>query len=163
MKKLSFIVFSCMFFISVLGYSQTSDCEGMSKEVDEFDGKITLRADVTPISSKNIVTLIKIKKNENITYYLSMNIAASDIYTGKGVYIILNNGEKIAKPSQKVDYRLLGSQFYSKTFIRLTDEDLALLKESGIKKFKLYILTGEFSEKESDKSKELINCLIAAE
>ena len=161
MKKVLLII--SIGLISILGHSQTSDCKSISKEVDEFDGKITFRAEVTPISSKNMVSFIKYKNNETVRFYLSMYIAESDIYTGKGAYIILNNGEKIIKPSQKVGYKLLGSQFYTKAFIRLTDEDLALLKESGIKKFKLYISTGEFSDKDSDKSKELINCLISAE
>jgi hypothetical protein len=149
--------------ISILGYSQTSDCKSISKEVDEFDGKITFRADVTPFASKNMVSFVKFKYEDSERYYLSMYIAEPDIYTGKGAYIILNNGEKISKPSEKVDYKLLGSQFYTRAYIRLTEEDIVLLKESGIKKFKLYISTGELNDKDSEKSKEIINCLIKAE
>lgn len=161
MKKVLLIILIGL--IPIFGNSQTSDCKSISKEVDEFDGKITFRAEVTSISSKNIVSFIKYKDSDNVRYYLTIHIAESDIYTGTGAYIILNNGEKISKPSEKVDYKLMGSQFYTKAFIRLTDEDLALLKESGIRKFKLYISTGELSDKDSEKSKELINCLIAAE
>ncbi|EKT4520734.1 hypothetical protein JE950_002392 [Flavobacterium psychrophilum] len=86
-------------------------------------------------------------------------IKESNIYMGNGVTIILKNGKKINKPNEKVESSYIGSNFYSKAFISLSKTDIALLKESGISKYKLYISTGDIS-KQSDKIKELFNCLL---
>ena len=96
-----------------------------------------------------------------IKYYLSIWIKETGIYTGTGVSIILKNEKKINKPSAKVEYSYAGSSFYTTTFIQLTNEDIALLKQSGIAKYKLYISTGEITDY-SDLSKDLFNCLVKA-
>jgi hypothetical protein len=132
------------------------DCSRVTKTVDEFSGEITYEARIT-----DDVNFLKIKKNGVIKYYLSIWIKETGIYTGTGVSIILKNGKKINKPSAKVEYNYAGSSFYTTTFIQLTNEDIALLKQSGIEKFKLYISTGEITDY-SDLSKDLFNCLVKA-
>lgn len=149
--------------ITTFCFSQSNNCDGISKKVDEFDGKITFRADVTPLYGENLISYMKIKRSDDVKYYLSIYIRESDIYTGTGVYLILGNGEKIVKPNEKVDYTLISNHFYTRALIQLTDDDIKLLKESGLKKFKIYISTGELSDILSEKSKALINCLIISE
>jgi|GEM_PF-2423432 hypothetical protein len=132
------------------------DCSGVTKTVDEFSGEITFEARIT-----DDVNFLKIKKSGVIKYYLSIWIKETGIYTGTGVSIILKNEKKINKPSAKVEYSYAGSSFYTTTFIQLTNEDIALLKQSGIAKYKLYISTGEITDY-SDLSKDLFNCLVKA-
>jgi len=162
MKKVLLIIFIGM--LPILGISQTTKCKDITKKIDDFNGEISFNAKVSSLSkSPYDISFIKIKDKDIIQYYLSIYIASYGIHTGEGVYIILENGEKISKPNEKVGYELIGSFFYTTAFMQLTDLDITLLKESGIKKFKLYITDAEISDKLTKKSKELLNCLVVVE
>ena len=164
MKK--YILIPILLFLVTISFAQTADsttqkidsidCSGVTKTVDEFSGEITFEARIT-----DDINFLKIKKGGVIKYYLSIWIKETGIYTGTGVSIILKNGKKINKPSAKVEYSYAGSSFYTTTFIQLIADDIALLKQSGIEKYKLYISTGEISDY-SNLSKDLFNCLIKA-
>lgn len=162
MKK---IILSFVFFLTItisLGQKTEStkidsiDCSGITKIIDEFSGEITFEARIT-----DDVNFLKIKKGNVIKYYLSIWIKETGIYTGNGVSIILKNEKKINKPNAKVEYNYVGGNFYTTTFIQLTTEDITLLKQSGITKYKLYISTGEITDY-SDFSKDIFNCLVKA-
>lgn len=164
MKK--YILITILLFTVTMSFAQTAvsvtpkidsiDCGKVTKTVDEFTGEITFEAKIT-----DDVKFLKIKKGGVTRYYLDIWIEESGIYTGTGVSIILKNGKKINKPSAKVEYSYVSNSFYTTTFIYLTKDDIALLKQSGIEKYKLYISTGEISEY-SNLSKDLFNCLIKA-
>lgn len=130
--------------------------DDLEKEVDEFSGEVTYTAPVT-----TDVSFIKVINKKSIIYYLSLYVESSGIYPGKGVSILLKNGKKIIKPHEKVETSYISGSFYSKAFFRLNSKDIILLKQSGIKKFKLYISTGHIVNY-SDRSKNLFNCLINA-
>ena len=123
----------------------------LNRIIDEFTGDVTyyVNSDVsfTKVISKGISKL-----------YLSIWIKEDDIYTGKGVILILENGKKINKPNENVEYTYSSGSFYATTFIQLTNQDILLLKESGISKFKLYILDGYTNF--SKETCEQFNCLI---
>ena len=164
MKK--YILITILLFTVTMSFAQTAvsvttkidsiDCSKVTKTVDEFTGEITFEAKIT-----DDVKFFKIKKGGVTRYYLDIWIEESGIYTGTGVSIILKNGKKINKPSAKVEYSYVSNSFYTTTFIYLTKDDIALLKQSEIEKYKLYISTGEISEY-SNLSKDLFNCLIKA-
>ncbi|MCX6234789.1 MAG: hypothetical protein NT175_08705 [Bacteroidetes bacterium] len=168
MRKNVFIIM--LFCFPVFSFSQTTDtliqkaesinCDGVTKTVDEFTGEKTFEFHIDA-DDGSIVSFSKIINKGVTAYYLSIWIKESGIYTGTGVNLILKNGKKINKPNEKVDYSYAGSSFYTTTFIRLTSADIALLKQSGIEKYKLYISTGQISDK-SDISKDLFNCLLKA-
>jgi len=133
------------------------DCTGLvTKTVDEFNGEIEYKVRIT-----EDVKFLKYNESGVIRYYLSIWIKETGIYKGTGVCIILENGKKINKPSAKVESKYVGRSFYTTSFIRLTNEDIALLKQSGIEKYKLYISTGEIKDY-SYLSKYLFNCLVKA-
>jgi len=168
MKK--YIPILLLLSLSTISFSQTADsltkktdsldCSSVTKTVDEFTGEITFEARITADDGGD-VSFLKIKKGGVTIYYLSIWIKETGIYTGTGVTIILKNGKKISKPSAKVDYSYAGSSFYTTAFIKLTADDIALLKQSGIEKYKLYISTGEISPY-SDLSKDFFNCIVKA-
>ncbi len=104
------------------------------------------------------IRYIKVKNKGTVIYYLSVySNTGSSIYTGKGVSLILSNGQIISFPSEEVDYSYIGSNFYSKCFIRLSEENIQLLKLNGIKYYKLYIIEG--SPKKYDRVKMTFNSL----
>jgi len=162
------ILFSTLILFSIPSFSQdldsvfTSlnalDCSSITKETDDFSGEITYTAKIDA-NNNGDVSYIKVIKGKSITYYLSIWIKENGIYTGAGVSIILKNGKTINKPNEKVDYSYAGSNFYTTAFIRLNATDIALLKQSGISKYKLYISKGEIEE-QSDLAKDYFNCLV---
>ena len=69
--------------------------------------------------------------------------------------LLFNDGKKIVKPSQKVDYDLVGSQFYTTAFIPLLLNEVKLLTNYNEMKYKLYVSTGGM-----EYSSDIIKCLI---
>ncbi|EMY3585052.1 hypothetical protein [Flavobacterium psychrophilum] len=135
-----------------------NNCDIIKKNIDEFNGEKSFEFSLVSNDGSDVSVIKVINKGISI-YYLSIMIKESNIYMGNGVTIILKNGKKINKPNEKVESSYIGSNFYSKAFISLSKTDIALLKESGISKYKLYISTGDISQ-QSDKIKELFNCLL---
>lgn len=166
MKKIALIIL--MFYLSISSFSQTTDslvsrndsedCERITKTVDEFTGEIKFEFSITDDNGGD-VNFLKIIRGGSTVYYLSIYIKEAGIYTGTGVILILKNGKKINKPNAKVDYSYAGSSFYTTTFIRLGAEDIALLKQSSIEKYKLYISSSSITENPYA-SKDLFNCLL---
>jgi hypothetical protein len=91
-----------------------------------------------------------------------MKIRVSGVYYGEGVTIILKNGTRINKPLEKVESYYLGGEFYLRSFMSLSLEDIELLKKSGISKYKLYISKDELPVEFTSKCKDLFNCLVKA-
>lgn len=155
-----------MSYLSVIGSVATNQPDTLKKPnkdslsckleriVDEFDGKVTYNIE----DEGGEISFIKIIRKGLPIYYLRIWIKEDDIYTGKGVTLILEDGKKISKPMAEVDYELSGDSFYATTFIQLTPQDIALLKQSGIQKYRLYIVDGYTSY--SRQTKDLFNCLI---
>lgn len=118
--------------------TKKNPCYGIERKLDEFTGEISMHFN----DKGGELTFHKYIKDGIIDYYLSIRIKESSIYTGEGVYLILRNGKKISKPNEEVDYDYLGGDFYTDVFCELSKEDIEMLKESPIEKYKAYILTG---------------------
>jgi hypothetical protein len=164
MKKI--LLITIIIFMETISHAQSLDslakendnidCSSLKKTIDEFTDVITYKAKIS-----NEVDFLKIIKDGVSNYYLSIWIKEPGIYTGKGVNLILKNGEKLNKPDAEVGYSYAGGNFYTTTFIKLNKDDIALLKQSGIEKYKVYISTGKISDS-TDFPKNLFNCLIKA-
>lgn len=112
-------------------------CDYISKKVDEFTGEKTFKLKIN-----DDVTFLKCIENNTTSYYLSIYIKEVGIYTGKGVILLLANGQKINKPNEEVECTYMSSSFYTKSFIKLTNSDLQLLKNNALQKYKLYVSEG---------------------
>lgn len=134
--------------------SKKDPCSNIKRNVDEFTGEISMQFN----DKGGELTFLKYIKDGVTDYYLSIRIKESSIYTGEGVYLILSNGKKISKPNEKVDYDYLGGDFYTDVFCELSKEDIEMLKESPIVKYKAYILTGSTEYYEETHAKFL--CLL---
>jgi len=158
------ILLSTLVLFSLNSFSQnpdstnTVDCSVITKEKDDFSGEMTYTARID-VENDGDVSFIKVIKGKSVVYYLSIWVKESGIYTGEGVSIILKNGKRINKPNEKVDYSYTAGDFYTTAFMRLTPNDISLLKQSGISKYKLYISQGELLDK-SNLSKDYFNCLL---
>ena len=143
MKKI--LLFEIIIFIETISYAQSLDsllkennidCSSLEKTIDEFTDAITYKAEIS-----NEVDFFKIINDGVSNYYLNIWIKESGIYTGKGVYIILKNGKKLNKPDAEVGYRYTSGNFYATAFIKLTKDDIVLLKQSGIEKYQIAQIT----------------------
>lgn len=126
----------------------------LKRDFDEFNSEVSYRIE----DEGGEVTFIKVIRNNVAEYYLQIYIQESGPYNGVGVVLILENGQKINKPTAKVEYTYMSGEFYSKTFLKLNANDIALLKDSGIKKYKLYVSKGETAF--SKETCRLFNCLL---
>jgi hypothetical protein len=155
MKKLFLAV------LTVLAFTVTNaqnNCSDIEKSVSEFTGKISYRID---ISENPIMVSINRSIRKHRDYiFLMIYIPEGGIYTGNGVYMILKDGQIISRPEEEVGYSLIGSQFYTSELITLTEEDIEKMTVSGLKKFKLYLSTGELTDKQSDKFSEYLKCIV---
>lgn len=138
-------------------------CEILQKEVDEFTGKTTIS-----YNANNSVYFTKIIYNNISRYYLiifsEITIPASQYFeNNKGVILLFKNGQKINKPTIKIDYKTIEYIDFGKyirvtasAFVGLTENEFKLFIQSDIVKYRLYIYDGECSYN-TDSIKCLIN------
>ncbi len=159
MKKIYLIALLsiCLKSISI-GQTKDSIVEAcdLNREVDQFTEKVTYNI----ADAGGDISYVKVIEKGVPRYYLSIWKKESGIYTGKGVILILENGKKIEKPNETVDYTYSSGDFYTKIFMKLNTNDIALLKESGIAKFKIYITEGFTNS--AKETTILFNCLVKA-
>jgi hypothetical protein len=161
MKKIIIAVFVLFIVISNL-FAQCDEFSGRGwiKKTDEFTGETTIRG-MLMIDNGMLGYSKIIYADSTISYFSNIYTKVEQpIYGGKGVYLLLKNGKKISKPEGKVSVEYMSTNYYIRGFIMLTDDDLELLTDSGIEKFKLYITTGMITD--TDKIKRLCNCVVNA-
>jgi hypothetical protein len=129
-------------------------CNQISQKVDKFDGVITLNSPY-----EEPISFTKKIKGTDTTIYCSISISRNEIYTGKGLIILLNDGNKIERPEEKVDYKLNSSSngFEHSVFFRLSKEEILKLKTSEITDVKMYVL--DFTIANGNTIKEYLNCI----
>ncbi|MGB1218367.1 MAG: hypothetical protein ACPG4W_01165 [Flavobacteriales bacterium] len=139
MKKLGLVIFFAVFSVSQIAFAQEIKkiekyCKKIDVEVDKFNGETKYQ---TPLLKQIGFTKI-IKDGEEIVY-MSIRTIGSTPSTGKGVIILLDNGEKIEK-NVDTDVRVnSNAQFEHSAFFRLTKSDIELLKKHNITDTRLYI------------------------
>ena len=132
----------------------------LSRKVDDFNGQVMITTSIRNWNWDRI-SFSKFIEKKNIKYYLSIDVKTKDIYYGKGVFFILKNGKRINKPNQKIESDYSDGNFFCTAFIALTNQDMKLFSESGIEKYKVYFLTGNFME-QSNVLREMASCILNA-
>ena len=96
------------------------------------------------------------------TYYLALEIPSSTPTHNKGVIIILNNGSRINRPLEKVTTRVRETEsdepYMVRSFMRLKQTDISLLKSSPIKEFELF--ADQAYSVQSEKVYQMFLCLL---
>ena len=135
-------------------------CPLIEDEYDEIDKTKDFK---TPSSFNDVLfraVFIKSVKKGIGTYYLSLKtIGNIPLANEKGLTIVLVNGKMIRKPAAVVETDVNSDGDYVRSsFINLTPVDIALLKTSPIKKFRLYIDDEEVEQ--GDVLHKLFLCLL---
>lgn len=132
-------------------------CKKMEVKKDKFEDKTTT---YTPYSSG--ISFMKVASNGQKSIYLSINETGSTVLVNKkGLYLLLENDKKISRPETKIDVKVnkSGSGYIYNAFIRLTDEEIELLKENRITDNRLYIFDGTVKKDSADKIIGFLKCL----
>ncbi len=130
-------------------------CKKIKIETDKFTGETKSNTDYS-----EGISILKVEKDKTITIYLSINTTGSTLNVGKeGLILLLENNKRIEKPEARIDAKVntSGKGYVYNAFVRLTPEDIKLLKENNITDARLYIYDSII--KKGFKIKEYLKCL----
>jgi hypothetical protein len=155
-----------VFLITLKINAQATDsslCENLTRTYDEFEKETTF---FTPESSFNNgvpnCSLMKVVSKKGTFYYLSLYSPGYTFNVGeRGCKIILNNGQLLTYPSEKVDVEYKDGRYTYSCFIALTSDKVQLLKKTGINKWKLYIYENELTQEQSELFRNYVNCILS--
>lgn len=112
-----------------------SNCLGIYKKVDKFDGTITF---YSPIH--NQIKLIKIIKDNNVFYYMRLTCLGSTMNVMKrGVTILFENDLRIDRPEIEIDVDYVSGGYSYSAFIDLSTDEMNMIANNQMTDFKLYI------------------------
>lgn len=148
--------------LSVVGGLKFPDkywCNKLTIVKDKFEDKTSY---YSPQESGFIV--IKIVTNDRITYYLDVETGGHTVnVSGKGLYILFEDGSKISKPQAEIDVKV-GNKYtpyiYS-AFIELSKEDLEIMKTKKITDKRLYIYDGTVNPEAANLIQEYTKCIVS--
>jgi len=132
-------------------------CDDLTSETDKFTAEVK-----TMVPYKDGVSFIRIEKDGKRTIYLIVNQIGSTLNLGQGLILLLENGKKIERSTEKIDVKVnsgyTGATGYVySAFVELTQDDIKLLSENIITDKRLYIHDGVV--KNGNKIKEYLKCL----
>lgn len=136
--------------------SEINYCEEITNEKDKFTGEITYR---TPHGNLGLY-IVKYVKSGVVDYYLSVYVGGSTLNTNeKGVYILFDNGKKIIRNNEHIDVSYGDEGWMYNGFIKLTKENITLLKNNLITDVKLFIYDKEIDNKSANNIRQYMKCL----
>lgn len=121
----------------------------ISRDVDDFTGEVKIGS---PLLDK--VRVVKIINKGISEYYLILRTSGSTLNVSKkGVIILFEDGSKLQKPELKVNASSSsGYGWEYSAYLKLTQNDIEILKKKNISKFRLYIYDDTVNV---EKSKEI--------
>lgn len=141
-----------------LQYPKGFLCNKIKIEKDKFTDKIIYRTPLERLDEAIIIS--KIIENKIVKIYMSISITALTLnLSGKGVILLLSNGEKIERIDAKVTpvvYDL--NQYLYSSSIQLSDREIELLTSNEITDIRLHIHDKEIMN--GKKYLEYLKCLI---
>jgi hypothetical protein len=132
------------------------ECDEIITAYDKFENDSTYKT-----SYAYDVQFLKHVNNNQETFYLSLRtIGHTVVVDGKGVIILLANNKRIERKDVDIEVRVDGDANYEySAFIRLTSEELSLLRENEITDYRLYIYDTAVAKSLGLKLRGWLNCL----
>ena len=137
-------------------------CKWITKEKDKFSDEITYTSPIGSFSGIEPVRIMRVVEDSLDFTYLSLSVNGEIIeYDGKGVTILLDNGDKMSWDDTKIDidYDVDNYNYEYSCFISLNREEIELLKKHNITDYKLYIFEKRISSKKGKKYRSYIECI----
>ncbi|WP_172919497.1 hypothetical protein [Capnocytophaga canis] len=134
-------------------------CKKIEKEVDKFTKETKFYSDF-----EDGIYFVKTTKNNISKIYMEVRVnGGSSLSVGKkGLILLFENGQKIQKPTAKieVDANGTGSSYVYSTFVELTKNDINIFKNNELTDVRLYIYDNSIDN--GKKLSELLKCIIKA-
>lgn len=148
MKKL---LLAIVLLVSVTSFAQQKTLEDYLYKTDKYTGEKYYYSNDIGDKIKLIKGTTPNKKDMNalaVTVY--GNISE---YSGKGLFILFENGQKIIRPDEDVDckYSSSNDKYQYTVYLFPTDEEIEKIKSSKITEIKLYIFEDTVSDKIASK------------
>lgn len=130
-------------------------CREIKMNVDKFTNDTTYST-----KASDGIIFYKMKKGENIFYFLSSNLVGSTLnLREKGLILLFENNKRIDKPDVILDVESSsGSGWVYRAFVRLTNEDISLITNNVITDKRHYIY--DASVKNGKTLSEYLKCLL---
>lgn len=146
-------------FLTSVNINKDYFCNKLESKKDDFTGETKIQ---NPISLTTKEYIYKNINQSDTTYYLSFETTGvgEPIVDGKGVIILFENGSKLEKPNEEIDVKVGQKDYVYSCFIKLTKQDLDLLRKNNISKYRLYIFDAKLSQYESIRLQNYIDCII---
>jgi hypothetical protein len=133
-------------------------CDKLESKKDDFSGEITIQNPYSLTTEEYIYK--KINKSDT-TYYLSLKAHGSTITVdGTGVIILFEDGSKLEKPDEKIDVKVGQKDYDYSCFIRLSKDDIQLLRKNKISKDRLYIYDTNLSSFSAESLVKFTTCIV---
>ena len=147
-------------FLTSVNINKDYFCNKLESKKDDFTGETKIQ---NPISLTTKEYIYKNINQSDTSYYLSFETTGvgEPIVDGKGVIILFENGSKLEKPNEVIDVKVGQKDYVYSCFIRLTKQDLELLRKNNISKYRLYIFDAKLSQYESIRLQNYIDCIIS--
>lgn len=145
-------------FLTNVTLSKEYFCNKLESKKDDFTGEVKIQ---NPYSSTTKEYIYKMINKSDTIYYLSLKAYGSTATVdGKGVIILFDDGSKLEKPDEKIDVKVGQKDYDYSCFIRLTKEDIQLLRKNKISKYRLYIYDTNVSSFSAESLVNYTNCII---
>ncbi len=133
-------------------------CNKLESKKDDFSDEIKVQ---NPFSLSTKEYIHKIINKSDTTYYLSLKAYGSTVTVdGKGVVVLFEDGTKLEKPDEKIDVTAGQKDFDYSCFIRLSKDDIQLLRKTKITKYRLYIYDTNVSPFAAESLVKYTNCIV---
>jgi len=145
--------------IPFLSITQSSlYCDDISLEIDKFD-----KSKYYESPRRNVRVAKYITTSGTVAYLLCLRATSDFITEGKGVWIILDNGQLINKPDAEVKVKKIDGEdgYYNYGFIYMdqNSSDLEVFLNHSITDYKVYV--HEVLNINGTKYKEYFKCLVS--
>lgn len=148
------------FLLNIVGGLTPPDgflCNRLVPEKDKFSAKLTT---YTPENFE--YTLSKIEENNESRLYLTLQSYGTTLNINKsGLKILFSDGTVMEKPNEKINFKnATGTKGWTYTcFLKLTKEDIEILKNKTITDYSLYIYERKLKDNNAFELKEYLKCL----
>ncbi len=146
-------------FLTKKQFKKEDFCSKIKIDKDDFTDKVDYATPFEKDGTSNI-RISKVVEGDEVFFYLYLTTIGSTANVGiEGVILLLDDKTKIEKPSTEIDVDVSKYGYNYSALLSLNKEEIEILKNKEIDKFRLYIYDKDLSSGMSKKIKMYMQCL----
>ncbi len=136
------------------------DCSKTERKIDEFTEQVYINSPLINRGGMSNMVIYKIIEKTRTVYSIHLNATGNTInFNIKGVIVIFDDGTKWTS-DDRVECDYDDGHYNYSTYLTLTEEDVIVFSTKKISKYRLYIYDKEIKEKEAERFRENVECVI---